>query len=88
MRKPSEAACKADEACTAEHANACLPRSMVAQAKRANNSVQAMAEQLALGVLKGARVLQQYSCSMQQLLKLVCVALVLQACWHQWMLCW
>jgi hypothetical protein len=59
MRKPSEAACKADDACTAEHVNACLPRSMVAHAKRANNSVQAMAEQLALGVLKGARLLQQ-----------------------------
>jgi hypothetical protein len=59
MRQPSEAACKEDNACTAEHAHACLPRSMVAQAKKANSSVQAMAEQLALGVLKGARELQQ-----------------------------
>jgi hypothetical protein len=55
MRKPSEAACKADVACTVEHAHACLPRTMVAQAKASNSSVQAMAEQLALGVLKGAQ---------------------------------
>lgn len=55
MRKPSEAACKADDACTAEHAHACLPRTMVAQAKASNSSVQAMAERLALGVLKGSR---------------------------------
>ncbi|WIA11782.1 hypothetical protein OEZ85_011875 [Tetradesmus obliquus] len=55
MRKPSEAACKADDACTAEHAHACLPRTMVAQAKAINSSVQAMAERLALGVLKGSR---------------------------------
>lgn len=65
MRKPSEAACKADDACTAEHAHACLPRTMVAQAKASNSSVQAMAERLALGVLKGAwrRLQWQHNCS-------------------------
>ncbi|KAF6265855.1 hypothetical protein COO60DRAFT_1476463 [Scenedesmus sp. NREL 46B-D3] len=54
MRKPSAAACKADDACTEEHADACLPSAMVAQARIYNSSVQAMAERLALGVLQGS----------------------------------
>lgn len=53
MRKPSEAACTADATCYAAHHSACLPRSMLAQARSANVSVQSLAEQVAIGLLRG-----------------------------------
>lgn len=53
MRKANAAECKADKACTAEHAGSCYPRSMVAAAQMAKVSMQAAAEETAFAIVTG-----------------------------------